>query len=40
MVATGDRRSVETSHRVTGVEAKLLTPVIIIFIIIIIIIIY
>ena len=34
MVAKGDHPSVETSHRVTAVEAKLLTPVIIITIII------
>ena len=37
MVAKGDHPFVETSHRVTAVEAKLLTPVIIIIIIIIII---
>ena len=36
MVAKGDHPSVETSHQVTAVEAKLLTPVIIIIIIIII----
>jgi hypothetical protein len=38
MVAKGDHPSVETSHRVTAVNVKLLTPVIIIIIIIIIII--